>query len=40
MLSVIDTIRTLAWKPIILGADAISLDGVNTPDDLRRMAVK
>jgi molybdopterin-guanine dinucleotide biosynthesis protein A len=37
MLSVIDILQTLRWKPVVLGADTPSLDGVNTPADLKRM---
>lgn len=40
MLSVIDIIRTLRWKPIVLGGNTAALDGVNTPDDLSRVVAK
>ncbi|UCH83470.1 MAG: molybdenum cofactor guanylyltransferase [Candidatus Latescibacterota bacterium] len=37
MLSVIDAIRTLRWRPVMLGRSATSLDSVNTPEDLARV---
>ncbi|MEJ2722465.1 MAG: NTP transferase domain-containing protein [bacterium] len=38
ILSPIDVIRTLSWKPVLLGAATSALDGINTPDDLTRVA--
>jgi molybdopterin-guanine dinucleotide biosynthesis protein A len=37
MFSVIDIIRTLRWKPVILGVNTRSLEGINTPEDLSRV---